>query len=1291
MDINENLSPVARRYFEYVKKNNDYYQQPTFVFSRLVERCRNLVNKVHSDNLDVDSPQARALSAIIPEIIRVETELRENRRKAGINSEQLIAMEEVNARRAKLIELLESCRLSVEQKDNSMYYNSIGALIEHFDKMDAEREKHREAIPRSIPEPVINQPRESLKVKGKRPRSVPKGSKNFKSEIPRDSSPFLKENKDVQFTDEITALAAELSNSPVEMYEYVRNNFDFDVYVGSRKGSQQTLDEGAGNDYDLASLLIALLRTSGFYAGYENIEVKIRADRLCNCLGIDDPVKAMELMNFEGFNVYWGQQDTIVIGDWVVVAAYLPDVNYRGAVNDSNSQNWMLLDPAFKQYQYSPAINMLDEITDPFQTDTFMVNYCSELRPETPLEYFRQAMVDTLALYHPGAVYDDLIRTSTVIEETDEILPGTLPYTVASFGSPYPEIPENNRYKVNFLVKRRIDTEHPPQTIMTFATTMPEIAGKQVTVSYKASSPGQQDFLDEAGGIYNYPPGSFYALALVPVLSIDGCEIDVGIVAATCVADLQIFNMCVELEPPDGAPIPMNDFSAQTLIGDYVGIAINTGSKNPVLFDDPENTCDERYAGQVMHQTATSYLNTERAQSGEFRRILHSKSSYGVEVAFLYSDITPFYNDYYPFAIGGYIWGGFYLDAYLPPGYVVSTDSGCSDYRYEYYRLAGANSSLLESRTFENRFNADAVSTIKILQLTYDAGETVCTVYENIYECPYNNHHPDVVEMVNEFIAQGENYVAIIPELQTRYDQWCGTGILLLDTQTGLGGYVIWGKIVGDGNCPNWGRIYETHGGGTVKEWDIEGYPDLFCTYVSEIPPITIDPPSYEDLYCAEREDYLTFTVHGINFLGGPNSQDECETLGHEDVRQFRLPYTIKEIAENPEWGPNVYTFVIGNRAVNGLCGGSCQTAEKSFTIFKVDKLQYESPGGTWNDISDQSPLYVLKGSTVEFKAVPDPEITWPPDTPIWGGSSGANGTGEIVEVTFNAISESLTDYKTVTAGCEIDGTPTTANVIVYDINELASIVPIMIFEGRSLTRYGLDEWIELSFVTIPEGVTYSQAGGVEWSNTGDGTVRDQYGNGEAYYVAPSTNGQDEIRLTIQTGPSSGQHKSYPRTIVAPSGAYMVQQPGSGIWHRQNTCSVGFYGDEYLLPTDVSFWRLQWKEDSCPGIGQGYYEYLNGAIHPPTPEWRAIAGGDIETGCIIIQDQDVVASSEGPPPFEDGTFDWFIPNLIRTHDEVYELLQANHHQIADETGRCTISKLGAGPFSKDSSDPDSDY
>jgi len=250
----DDLSPLAKKYLDYVKKNDDYYRHPSFVFSRLVRRCKNLVDKVHSENLDVDSPQTRALSAIIPEIIQVETELRESSLKADITSKQDVEREKVKARTAKLIELLESCQLSVEQNDNSMYNNSIEALIEHFNEMDSEREKYRKAVPRTFGKPVIEVPRELLKVKGGRPKSAPAGSKDFKSgillDVPDDS--FLEETIDIQFTPEITALAGELNFSPVEIYKYVRDNFDFDVYLGSRKGSQQTLDEGAGNDHDLA-------------------------------------------------------------------------------------------------------------------------------------------------------------------------------------------------------------------------------------------------------------------------------------------------------------------------------------------------------------------------------------------------------------------------------------------------------------------------------------------------------------------------------------------------------------------------------------------------------------------------------------------------------------------------------------------------------------------------------------------------------------------------------------------------------------------------------------------------------------------------------------------------------------------------------------------------------------------------------------------------------------------------------------------------------------------------------
>ncbi|MEW5702086.1 MAG: hypothetical protein AB1792_07660 [Candidatus Zixiibacteriota bacterium] len=57
----------------------------------------------------------------------------------------------------------------------------------------------------------------------------------------------LDETIDVQFSDQIAALAAELDSSPVQIYGYVRNQLTFEPYLGSRKGSQQTLEHMRGN------------------------------------------------------------------------------------------------------------------------------------------------------------------------------------------------------------------------------------------------------------------------------------------------------------------------------------------------------------------------------------------------------------------------------------------------------------------------------------------------------------------------------------------------------------------------------------------------------------------------------------------------------------------------------------------------------------------------------------------------------------------------------------------------------------------------------------------------------------------------------------------------------------------------------------------------------------------------------------------------------------------------------------------------------------------------------------
>jgi hypothetical protein len=69
-------------------------------------------------------------------------------------------------------------------------------------------------------------------------------------------------------TPEIQALASGLRNDPLKIFEYVRNNIDFECYYGSKKGAHLTLLEGSGNDMDQAALFVALLRAGGHSASY---------------------------------------------------------------------------------------------------------------------------------------------------------------------------------------------------------------------------------------------------------------------------------------------------------------------------------------------------------------------------------------------------------------------------------------------------------------------------------------------------------------------------------------------------------------------------------------------------------------------------------------------------------------------------------------------------------------------------------------------------------------------------------------------------------------------------------------------------------------------------------------------------------------------------------------------------------------------------------------------------------------------------------------------------------------
>ncbi len=67
---------------------------------------------------------------------------------------------------------------------------------------------------------------------------------------------------------ELVVLAAQLNNDPETIFEFVRDDIDNEIYTGSLRGARGALWSGAANSVDKSSLLIALLRISGFDANY---------------------------------------------------------------------------------------------------------------------------------------------------------------------------------------------------------------------------------------------------------------------------------------------------------------------------------------------------------------------------------------------------------------------------------------------------------------------------------------------------------------------------------------------------------------------------------------------------------------------------------------------------------------------------------------------------------------------------------------------------------------------------------------------------------------------------------------------------------------------------------------------------------------------------------------------------------------------------------------------------------------------------------------------------------------
>ncbi len=256
----------------------------------------------------------------------------------------------------------------------------------------------------------------------------------------------------------------------------------------------------------------------------------------------------------------------------------------------------------------------------------------------------------------------------------------------------------------------------------------------------------------------------------------------------------------------------------------------------------------------------------------------------------------------------------------------------------------------------------------------------------------------------------------------------------------------------------------------------------------------------------------------------------------------------------------------------------------------------------------------------------------------------------------------------------------------------IGTLTPRDNFAGRSSTRFGVGEIIDLNFFSFP--VTGAAAlGGLEWHLVaGGGALAGVTPAGTATYTAPAVAAGAVLELRVAAGATAGRVIStHAITIVTPTGVRMTEVPGTapGFGAPAGTCGAGFQANPFIEPQDVSFQGVMFGEGTVAAV-----------VTPPGSFWSIYAGrvhalgglvaggpGNAVTGTPVLG-VDTIKTFLGPAHSILGVsicgasdFLWAIPWEFsvgggpRTRFAV-----ANHHATSTFFCDATIEKARACPF-----------
>lgn len=250
-------------------------------------------------------------------------------------------------------------------------------------------------------------------------------------------------------------------------------------------------------------------------------------------------------------------------------------------------------------------------------------------------------------------------------------------------------------------------------------------------------------------------------------------------------------------------------------------------------------------------------------------------------------------------------------------------------------------------------------------------------------------------------------------------------------------------------------------------------------------------------------------------------------------------------------------------------------------------------------------------------------------------------------------------------------------------------------FTGRSLSRFGVAEKIDLGFVSTRARPATKFEGGLQWVLSAPvGTLAPIPGVGTGTYMAPATADSVQLELQVASGKKAGRVLSaHPITIVEPDMVKMVALPLAGFFSpgggmiEPGVFGAGFLAHVYIGPNDVSFRFVEFHEGIVMAVIDPPASFLGQPVLHPPSNFGFGVGGDSAKG-TMTDGVDQIASirlpggRRGAPSCGYSNFVWEIPweFLAGGTGPGKKFATATHHLTSTPSCKATIEKGGAGPF-----------